>query len=93
MSVALYREGDTHTVRGVRCEMTRCDHNEVQAHLDAGWSYSVPGEDAPEEDSGDTEIEGLSLPALRELAREAGIENCERLKTAGLRKALNELES
>ena len=38
--IMLYRAGDTHTIRGKRCEAKRFENRQLQACLDAGWRAS-----------------------------------------------------
>lgn len=37
MAVLLYREGKTHKVRGVECEMRRFPISDLHTMLDSGW--------------------------------------------------------
>ena len=37
MSTLVYRDGDTHTVRGVKCEQERIEPADVRRYLQAGW--------------------------------------------------------
>lgn len=72
MAIVLYREGDTHTVRGVQCEMGRFDLNEMQTMLDKGWKKSpddlveeVVDEQDQEQsnpDAGDAEEDNDAIP-------------------------------
>ena len=42
MAIALYREGDTHEVDGVKCEIGTFDHRELEQRKKEGWSVSAP---------------------------------------------------
>lgn len=37
MAVMVYREGDSHEVKGVKCEAARIEIRSLQSHLDQGW--------------------------------------------------------
>jgi hypothetical protein len=37
MSTIVYRDGDKHTVRGVKCEQERIEPADVRRYLEAGW--------------------------------------------------------
>ena len=35
--IALYKKGNTHTIRGIECEMGRFQNRELEARLNEGW--------------------------------------------------------
>lgn len=43
MSVVLYRKGNTHTIRGIKCEVGLFNHYEIEVQLKNGW-YKSPKE-------------------------------------------------
>ncbi len=51
MAIQLYRAGNTHTVRGIECELKNFTPNSLDAMLDEGWLKS------PEEIGNDKQIE------------------------------------
>ena len=82
MSIALYKPGNAHIVRGVRCEYKICEGHSLKQHLKDGWFLSpedcylepeeVVEEPVPyEPESTETE----KKTAVREAAKEAGISN------------------
>lgn len=43
MSCVIYREGKGHVINGQECEVTNCEPEDLQNHLDNGWSTEPPG--------------------------------------------------
>lgn len=86
MAIQLYREGSTHTVRGVDCEIGNFQPIEMEAMLKEGWvkDPSEIGVEAPKkpvkEEKGKDDT---SIDPVRLAAKKAGIENWEskRIKT------------
>jgi hypothetical protein len=39
--IALYRPGDTHTVKGVKCKLGRFPNSELAVRLSEGWLTNV----------------------------------------------------
>ena len=37
MTIALYKSGDTHTVRGIKCEIIRCEFLQMEDRLKEGY--------------------------------------------------------
>ena len=37
MAISLYKEGDTHVVRGVKCEILTCHHSKLDEYLSQGY--------------------------------------------------------
>lgn len=77
MAIQLYREGDTHTVRGILCELKNFDASELDYQLKQGWLTSP--EDIGEKEDNDED----ALNPVRIEAREKGIEgwDTKRIKT------------
>lgn len=93
MAITLYREGDTHTVRGVQCEMGRFELNEMQTMLDKGWSKSPDGLSAPEESKSSDDVVPLDeadLPKLKEYATQIGVKFAANIGEAKLREKVRE---
>lgn len=65
--IALYRKGDTHTIRGIQCEMQRFPNHQLHNMLNCGWSTSPEAlkrkprtkkEEIPEPEGADDAFEG-----------------------------------
>lgn len=96
MAVILYREGNTHTNRGIKCEARVFPVERMQAHLDDGWVLdpvelvtvlSEPVADF-EGDIDDGMWEEWTLEELRKKAKEAGFQKWETARTKTLKKVL-----
>ena len=75
MAIVLYREGSTHTIRGVVCEAKRFDPDELDWCLGEGW-YKSPHDMTPaiiEEIEKPDELADYSADEIRQLAKEADI--------------------
>lgn len=48
MASVLYREGKGHVEQGVECEMIRVEPDQYDAMINAGWSPTPPGVEAPQ---------------------------------------------
>ena len=48
MASVLYREGKGHVEQGVECEMIRVEQDQFDAMINAGWSPTPPGVEAPQ---------------------------------------------
>ncbi len=81
MAIQLYREGTTHNVRGIECELMNCDIADLNYYVDQGWSTSPETLEIPIE-SDDLPAEGGPIPdpapqdinPIRLRAKEAGID-------------------
>ena len=62
MGVVLYRRGDTHTVRGVRCELKVVDSRHFSGTPDAGWFLNV------------RDIDKVEKPEVKEVATDLIVE-------------------
>ena len=85
MSCVVYREGKGHFEHGIECEAARVDIDQLEAHLNSGWSVNPPGyvtEVADEDPADDT----------RAAAKAAGIEGWDTKRIKTLKAALAELE-
>jgi len=76
MSVVLYRPGDSHNVRGIRCEAITCNEHSFLHMLKDGWFYSP--EETLKKEEGDIALVTVAVDTdqeeyLRKLAKEAGI--------------------
>ena len=103
MVCILYKEGNTHTNRGVKCEAGRFPVNRVKALLEAGWvtdPRTLYGEnDVSEEKEPEAEIKttvqntdeaskAKSPKEIRAAAKEAGILGYAKLRITTLREKL-----
>ncbi len=87
MAIQLYKAGDTHTVRGIECEVCNFDLAELDLRLSEGWvkdtsELEVTG--ASSEGNQDAEApEEININPVRLKAKEAGIEGWQnkRIKT------------
>ena len=88
MAVALYRKGNTHTIRGIECEMQRFDNQHFESYLQEGWVIdpkllaepaNEPANDPVSQFEGGT----ITPQQVRESAKQAGIEgwDIKRIKT------------
>lgn len=86
--ISLYKEGNTHIVRGVTCELTRFKPVDVEVALSKGYVL-CPNDLYKTIDSVDTNHSGkLSNKEIREAAKKAGIENYSKARIANLKKEL-----
>jgi len=107
MAAQLYREGNSHTVRGIECEVQNFPIGQLNEALDAGWLKSpedigndaqneiTQGDDekAPEEESKGEKEEGEKLlNPIRQAAKEAGIDGWEIKRIKTLEGLLDELK-
>ena len=86
MAVCLYREGDSHVIGGIPCEVGLFDIVEVSYQLDRGWHESVDGIAGKPEKSN---IESVIVHPIRLKAREAGIEGWDKRRIKKLEAELN----
>jgi hypothetical protein len=87
MGISLYRKGNTHTIRGVICEMRVFKVRELKACVAAGWNSSPKDIDRfKEADSNETGL--LSVDEVRASAKKAGIRNWHNKKIDTLKKEL-----
>lgn len=99
MAVVLYRKGSESNIRGIQCE--KCVVNtDIDSLLKQGWKLrpedtleppEEPKEDDASEDKGEGEQEENEM-AIREKAKEAGIDHWWNKKIETLEKELSELE-
>lgn len=85
MSCVVYREGKGHVEHGIECEAAIIDVDQLEAHLNSGWSVNPPGyvaEVADDDPADDT----------RAAAKAAGIDGWETKRIKTLKAALAELE-
>ncbi|MCP4144700.1 MAG: hypothetical protein GY752_05385 [bacterium] len=103
MAVVLYRQGDTHTVNGIRCELIRVDHELFTGTPDPGWFFS-PEEAYKEIDNGVQKEESeepkaekvkkitakkkTSNDKVRLAAKKAGIEDFDKARIGTLKEKL-----
>jgi hypothetical protein len=100
MACLLYKKGDTHTVRGVKCIRQKFEAHEIPAQLQNGWVTTPQktlktddGQPLPEPEEVTPEPEIINVgelknPEIRELAAELGIENAEIARIETLKKAI-----
>lgn len=84
MSSVVYREGKGHVEHGIECEAAWVDIDQLEAHLNSGWSVNPPGyvTEVIEEDPADE---------TRAAAKAAGIEGWDTKRIKTLKAALAEL--
>lgn len=86
--IVLYRNGDKHEVGGVKCELQRFKNRELEARLQEGWAVDpLELKKSPESKPSKGEA---SNKQVREMAKEAGIENWEKGRISKLKEQLNE---
>ena len=73
MAVILYKKGNTHKVRGVKCEACVCDENSFQHMLDSGEWFLSPQETLGEEVKQETVVE----ETVEEITEEVEVEETE----------------
>ena len=78
--ISLYKEGSSHTVRGVLCEIVRCKPKNMQWHLERGCVKDPKELLKPQETD--------TINSIRLQAKEAGIDNWEAARITTLKKAL-----
>jgi len=84
--IQLYKSGNSHTVRGIECEVKNFDFEEMELMLSQGWvkDPSEIGESAPTEVIEETPaVSDTNINPIRLAAKEAGIDGWEtkRIKT------------
>lgn len=84
MSCVVYREGKGYVENGIECEAAWVEVDQLEAHLNSGWSVSPPGYVQEDEDDG--------LDDTRAAAKAAGIEGWDTKRIKTLKAALAELE-
>lgn len=80
--IVLYRDGDTHEINGVKCEMGRFKNSALKAMLSAGWRVTPEAEES--------NVVDISPDIIRAKARDAGIEGWETKRIKTLQKALGD---
>ena len=81
MAIQLYKAGDTHEVRGVKCEVGNFDIGELDTQLKNGW---VANEQDLIEESTAEEVN-----PVRQAAKEKGIEGWETKRLNTLQAAID----
>jgi hypothetical protein len=84
MSVALYKAGSTHTIKGIECEMKLFNENSFTNMLGSGWFYS-PSECYEEATEPEDKLDSLDDNEVRSIAKECGIKNWHNKKIARLK--------
>ena len=86
--ISLYRKGDAHIVRGVKCERKVFHVDELEMRLDEGWVKS------PTDPLGEAHTTKLKEnQMIREAAKRSGIESWETARIATLKAELEDAES
>lgn len=80
--ITLYKDGNTHVVRGTECELKTFNVDQLQEALSDGWRTTPESEGLSEVGSEPTNDH------IRLMAKEAGLENWESGRIKGLKKAL-----
>jgi len=80
--ISLYKEGSTHTARGVQCEIVRCKPKNMAWHLERGC-VKDPKELLKQEET-------ATINPIRLQAKEAGIDGWETKRIKTLEGLLNE---
>lgn len=97
MSIVLYRKGDTHTVRGIACELKIVSHEHFSGVPDAGWFLNVqdinkvgkteePQEIVVSEET--KTIDGMDNDEIRVAAKMAGMRDYDTARIRTLKKKL-----
>lgn len=76
MSVVLYKPGNSHTVRGIRCSILICDEHSFLQNLDNGW-FSSPEECYAEEKESDEEKAKKEADEKAEVERQLLLEKAQ----------------
>lgn len=86
MAIQLYKQGTTHTVRGIECEVKNFDFDDMALKLSQGWvkdpsELSIQADTAPVEET--SEDSDTNIHPVRLKAKEAGIDGWDkkRIKT------------
>jgi hypothetical protein len=83
--ISLYKEGNTHIIRDVSCELRQFDVNDLEYALSQGYKTSPHDLYKPTKEEADTNGTGkLSTPEIRAAAKLAGIKNYSKKKIATL---------
>lgn len=88
MSIVLYRKGDTHTVRGIACELKIVSHEHFSGVPDAGWFLNVQDINKVGKTEEPQEIESNVIVVSEETKTIDGMDNDEirvAAKMAGMR--------
>ena len=74
--ISLYKEGNTHIIRGVSCELKQFNVNDLEHALSLGYKTSPRDLYKPTKEEADTNGTGkLSTAEIRAAAKLAGIDN------------------
>ncbi len=85
MSIELYRDGVTHVINGVHCEMALFEPCEMDGALQRGWrKWPEP----PKEETTSDLLDKLSNEEVRAFAKEEGIEGYTSSRIETLKKKL-----
>jgi len=93
MAIQLYKAGDTHEVRGIKCEVRNFTNQEYGYWLENGW-YLDPKDiplESVEEAKEEVEEE-KELHPVRLAAKDAGIDGYEKKRIKTLEGELDELK-
>lgn len=83
MGCVVYKQGDTHNVKGVKCELKVVTIGQFKEYLSDGWFASPEEAYADKNDSGK-----LSNEEIRMAAKEKGLDNWEKGRIKTLKEAL-----
>lgn len=88
--ISLYKEGNTHIIRDVSCELKQFHVNDLEYAISQGYKTSPHDLYKPTREEADTNNSGkLSTKEIRAAAKLAGIKNYSKKKIADLLKELN----
>ena len=95
MAIQLYKQGTTHTVRGIECEVKNFDFDDMALMLSQGWvkdpsELSIQADTAPVEEA--SEESDTNIHPVRLVAKNAGIEGWEIKRIKTLEGLLDELK-
>ena len=107
MAIQLYRAGNSHTVKGIECEVCNFSIGELQIKLDEGWFKSPQEISNGNEESNEKESEAVPeekdiepqeekdgvLNPVRVQAKAAGIEGWDNKRIKTLEGLLNERQN
>lgn len=78
MSIVLYRKGDTHTVKGIRCELKKIDPEYFSGVPESGWFLSVRDiNKAVEPERAETDVQAKEKTIPKDIKTIDGMDNDE----------------
>lgn len=87
MTIAVYKKGNSVTVRGIECDVCRCEFLEMEDKLNNGW-VKDPSELVETEETKEVETP-KQLDPIRQKAKDAGIDGWDKKRIKTLEAELN----